>query len=91
MRLCMGVLLPLVLPLSGCFLFVNTPPVAQFHAGPGTGEVPLTVSFDAVQSYDEDGAIASYIWQFGDGWTATGVQCAHTYVTPGTYVVPGVT
>jgi len=87
MRLCMGVLLPLVLPLSGCFLFVNTPPVAQFHAGPGTGEVPLTVSFDAVQSYDEDGAIASYIWQFGDGWTATGVQCAHTYVTPGTYVV----
>jgi len=76
-----------VFSLGGCFLFVNLPPVAQFQALPGAGEVPLVISFNASQSYDDDGSIVSYAWQFGDGWSGTGAQCTHTYVTPGTYVV----
>ena len=43
------------------------------------------VDFDALQSVDPDGAIASYQWDFGDGQSAAGARIAHTYSSPGTY------
>jgi hypothetical protein len=45
------------------------------------------VTFDAVTSTDEDGRIARYHWNFGDGTTLAdgGLRPSHTYRQPGTY------
>ena len=45
------------------------------------------VNFDASLSYDPDGNIVSYSWDFGDGTTATGLTTTHSYTSQGTYTV----
>lgn len=47
----------------------------------------LTADFDGSDSFDPDGEIVSYQWQFGDGTTGSGVMPSHTYDEPGTYPV----
>ena len=45
-------------------------------------------TFDAGESFDEDGSIADYLWDFGDGSTTTsGEETAHDYATFGSYTV----
>ena len=51
---------------------VNDPPVADPN-GPYTGTVGSVVSFDGSGSFDVDGTIVSYEWDFGDDTTGTGV------------------
>ena len=63
----------------------NLSPTASFFAEPNSGELPLTVEFDANLSGDTDGTITSYAWDFGDGATASGVSATHIYTTAGTY------
>ena len=58
----------------------NQPPTAAFTS---TSD-ELTASFDASDSADSDGTIASYAWNFGDGTTGTGVSPSHAYATAGT-------
>jgi len=64
--------------VSGCALF-NREPIARFTASLLSGTSPLAVDFDAGTSYDSDGRIASYAWDFGDGTTATGKTTSHTF------------
>lgn len=65
---------------------VNMPPVAlTTGTTPTSGTAPLTVSFVGSSSYDPDGLIASYLWNFGDGTTSTLSNVAHTYSTAGSY------
>jgi len=64
---------------------VGTPPVALFEASPMSGNSPLKVEFDASYSYDPDGNITSYEWDFGDGNTGSGITTTHTYQNEGTY------
>lgn len=65
---------------------VNDPPVA--NAGPDqTVLVNTTVLFNGAGSYDPDGTIASYEWNFGDGDTGTGETPTHNYTAVGTYTV----
>jgi parallel beta-helix repeat protein len=45
------------------------------------------VSFDGSTSYDSDGTLVSYQWNFGDGIQATGAMQTHTYESEGTYTV----
>jgi PKD repeat protein len=64
----------------------NLPPVAStVGTTPTSGTAPLTVSFVGTNSYDSDGAIASYLWNFGDGATSTLSNVSHTYSIAGTY------
>ena len=77
-----------ILFLSGCLRpgGQNESPVADFEHDPQEGYVPLVVRFDASASFDPDGQILSYAWDFGDGETAEGVIVEHTYTAPGEYV-----
>ena len=65
-----------------------TPPEAKIVTDPSppSGNIPLTVTFDASTSTDDRG-IASYLWSFGDGGTSTSIVVSHTYDTPGSYPV----
>ncbi|MGW4652231.1 S8 family serine peptidase [Kitasatospora sp. NPDC004289] len=44
-------------------------------------------SFDGAKSYDPDGTVAAYSWNFGDGTSGSGQQVSHTfpYSASGTY------
>ncbi len=88
-----GNTLSATLPQQSVTLFViaattgsNQPPVAVATAQPTTGVAPLNVSFDGSSSYDPDGTISSYSWDFGDGSTGAGPTVNHTYSSAGTYV-----
>ena len=63
----------------------NQPPVAVLSATPTSGTLPLTVAFSAAGSSDPDGSIASYLWTFGDGATASGATASRVYSTAGSY------
>ncbi|MDX9785281.1 MAG: PKD domain-containing protein [Desulfobacterales bacterium] len=63
----------------------NEAPVAIAQATPVSGTAPLTVTFDASGSYDPDGNIVSYAWDFGDGTSGTGVTVQHTYTASANY------
>ncbi len=45
------------------------------------------IAFDARRSFDADGSIAAFDWDFGDGSTGVGTQPQHTYAVPGDYTV----
>lgn len=66
---------------------VNAQPVAEAGANllvaPGD-----PVVLDGTKSYDTDGQIVSYLWDFADGYAAqTTPQVTRTYDTPGTWAV----
>ncbi|WP_075341630.1 glycoside hydrolase family 48 protein [Tenacibaculum agarivorans] len=61
----------------------NNNPIAEFTATPPTGQIPLTVTFDASASSDPDGDTLTYSWDFGDGNTGTGVTVDNTFTTEG--------
>ena len=46
---------------------------------------PSTVKFVGSNSYDTDGIITNYLWDFGDGTNSTSANPTHVYATPGTY------
>ncbi|MCK5827221.1 PKD domain-containing protein, partial [Candidatus Bipolaricaulota bacterium] len=45
------------------------------------------MSFNAVASYDPDGYITQWNWDFGDGESDTGPTVTHRFIAPGTYSV----
>jgi PKD repeat protein len=65
----------------------NRSPVADFTESAHTVYTSESINFDASGSYDPDGTIVSYSWDFGDGNTATGVTASHAYADNGSYVV----
>ena len=65
----------------------NGAPTAAVSANRTTVAVGEPVQFDAKESADSDGSVASYAWTFGDGGTATGSQPAHAFSSNGTYTV----
>ena len=65
----------------------NAPPVANFSATDDAPSVGETVEFDASGSYDPNGEVVSYEWDFGDGTTGEGVKASHSYDKEGYYVI----
>jgi len=45
------------------------------------------VEFNGSNSFDPDGAITRYIWEFGDGVVGSGLTATHVYADAGTYTV----
>ena len=65
----------------------NSSPVADFTFWPEDPMRKEEIGFDASPSYDPDGEIVSYRWDFGDGATAEGPQVSHAYDEDGEYTV----
>ncbi len=90
-RLALILLLAAALGLSACGGgggggSSNRAPSASFTATPSSGQVPLTVAFDASASSDSDGSITSYSWNFGDSTAlGSGVAVSHLYQAAGTF------
>ncbi|MDD3967033.1 MAG: PKD domain-containing protein, partial [Candidatus Marinimicrobia bacterium] len=59
------------------------PPVANFNATPSSGMVPLSVIFnDTSVAYP---SVTSWLWNFGDGYTAATQNATHVYTAVGNY------
>jgi len=65
----------------------NVPPVAEFYHIPVNPSDRDNVTFNASSSYDTDGIIVNYTWNFGDNTTAYGVVAQHLYTDNGVYNV----
>ena len=65
-------------------ILLNAPPVAV----PGPDHrvsVGESVAFDAARSFDTDGRITAFAWDFGDGSGSSAAGEPHAYASPGTY------
>lgn len=65
----------------------NTPPLAGCRFSSDSPVVGEYVLFDASPSYDPDGRLVDFVWDFGDGTSARGTQVGHTYEEVGVYSV----
>jgi PKD repeat protein len=64
------------------------PPTAVIDVDSTTpGEAPVIVNFDATGSFDPDGTIVSYDWDFDDGGDSNQPIVAHTFAANGVYNV----
>ena len=64
----------------------NQPPVAK-AGGPYSGFKRDAISLNGSASYDPDGDILTYLWDFGDGATGAGPTPTHAYAASGTHTV----
>ena len=62
---------------------LSLPPHAAFTYSPYMTPTNQPVEFDASDSYDPDGEIVSYTWDFGDGTTGVGEYTEHIYTSAG--------
>lgn len=65
------------------YVTVGSAPTAGFSASATNGSAPLQVDFTDLSS----GAPTGWLWDFGDGGSATTQDAGHLYTTPGTYTV----
>jgi PKD repeat protein len=65
----------------------NILPEASISLNVETADINEAVSFDGSRSFDSDGNIVSYSWDFGDGKSATGAQVDHKYDRSGVFTV----
>ena len=65
---------------------MNQPPVAVAN-GPPVADKKVPVVFDGSASYDPDGVIVNWSWDFGDSVQGFGEVVEHTYMNSGEYEV----
>ncbi len=63
----------------------NQNPVAVANISTNTASIGELINFDASESYDNDGQITNYSWNFGDGATSEDQITDHSYSQKGTY------
>ncbi len=64
----------------------NQAPIANAN-GPYSGMMDGIIYFNSDGSYDPDGVIVSYLWDFGDGVTDTRANPDHLFANFGTYTI----
>ncbi len=60
-------------------------PVARFEYAPDRSKPAEVITFDASSSFDPNGKIIGYNWDFGDGTTSEGFVAEHAYEKSGEY------
>jgi parallel beta-helix repeat protein len=55
--------------------------------GPDSGFVLEEVTFNGTESFDLDGTITDYSWDFGDGTIGSGITPTHAYNSDGDYII----
>ena len=80
----------LALFTSSCLFNQPPKPIISIVQGSPYGTAPLVITFDISKSYDPDGKIVSFTFDFGDGSTPIhgtdiSTPIEHTYRTPGQY------
>lgn len=72
-----------------CYVKVveNLPPVAIPRPFFQVVKVGEDAHFNGSLSFDPDGTIVSYEWEFGDGTSGTGSEVSHSYGSRGCYIV----
>jgi PKD repeat protein len=66
---------------------LNRLPVAVIAADPQGAPSFTNIGFDGTGSFDPDGAVLFWSWDFGDGSVGFGATRSHAYTHPGTYLV----
>jgi PKD repeat protein len=61
--------------------------IKSFTFSPENPVINETITFSASSSYDPDGRIVKYEWDFGDGETGEWEIVTHSYTSPGNYTV----
>ncbi len=65
----------------------NTKNPTAISGGPYSGSVLTEITFNGTDSFDLDGEITNYLWNFGDGTTGNISAPTHTYYSNGNYVI----
>jgi plastocyanin len=65
----------------------DRPPIASFTTTPSSAPTATALTFNGTASYDPDGTVVSYSWDFGDQATGTGSVVTHSYAYARTYTV----
>ena len=63
------------------------PPVASFNPSPSSAPTGTAINLDGTASYDPDGSVTTWSWNFGDGNSGLGSTTSHTYNTAGIYTI----
>jgi PKD domain len=66
---------------------INQPPVPIMSGLPVDWGGPFTLTFEGGGSFDLDGQVVGYEWDFGDGGTSTEQTPTHGYLATGTFTV----
>lgn len=67
-------------PIADFFVRGSNSSQSMIHVG-------QLVFFDGSPSFDPDGFITFYSWNFGDGFSGSGQLASHAYINPGNYTV----
>ena len=66
---------------------LNRPPIPSFTESATTVLTGEVIRLNASATYDPDGVILSYFWDFGDRTNASGIMADHAYLNSGTYTI----
>lgn len=72
---------------SAINVVANTPPVADAEPDNQTIYAGEEAWFNGSESYDPDGNIETYFWDFQDGTSSLELNASHVYDIPGNYTV----
>jgi PKD repeat protein len=70
-----------------CSTSSNQPPRASLTVSAISVRPGAPVTFNGTASWDPDGTIRSYLWDFGDGFGDSGPVVGHSYAQAGTFQV----
>jgi hypothetical protein len=65
----------------------DKPPIANFTFSPANPIIGQQISFDGSGSHDPDGFVASWQWNFGDGFLGFGEFTSHAFSNSGSFTI----